>query len=263
MADEPSDDDKLAEYGRALAQAVDATLPGWVERCVATILEAFAGSVTEDQRAAATAAGAAALADVAPRLRTLLAADIDDHRTNPLSILRGAVKYPTAVLREAGVPDVVREEFDEAAFPDDVYGLVPASFADIDPSLANAGLAWGAAKAHVHLRRRRPAPPPVVAYAPDLADASKVKARFPGARMVRRPDALLDTAIELDADLVVVDLSRPGVIDILEALTEDRLVVGFASHVDEATIERANAAGCEALARSVFFRRLAAGEDLA
>jgi hypothetical protein len=59
------------------------------------------------------------------------------------------------VLRAAGVPPIVRDEFDERAFPDDVYGLIPAAFADIDASLYEPGLVWGAAKAHAHLVRRR------------------------------------------------------------------------------------------------------------
>jgi hypothetical protein len=59
------------------------------------------------------------------------------------------------VLRAAGVPPVRRDEFAEHAFPDDVYDLAPASFADVDPSLHEPGLVWGAAKAHVHLSRRR------------------------------------------------------------------------------------------------------------
>ena len=36
-------------------------------------------------------------------------------------------------------------------FPDDVYDLSPATFADVDPALHEPGLVWGAAKAHVHL----------------------------------------------------------------------------------------------------------------
>jgi hypothetical protein len=50
---------------------------------------------------------------------------------------------------------VARDEFSERNFPDDTYDLTPASFADVDPSLHEPGLEWGAAKAHVHLARRR------------------------------------------------------------------------------------------------------------
>jgi hypothetical protein len=53
------------------------------------------------------------------------------------------------------MPAVVRDEFDERAFPEDLYALTPASFADVDPALHEPGLMWGAAKAHAHLVRRR------------------------------------------------------------------------------------------------------------
>ena len=61
------------------------------------------------------------------------------------------------MLREAGVEPAERDEFATRAFPDDAYDLAPASFADVHPSLHEPGLVWGAAKAHVHLRRRREA----------------------------------------------------------------------------------------------------------
>ena len=44
-----------------------------------------------------------------------------------------------------------------AMFPDDLYDLTPGSFRDLDPALHEPGLEWGAAKAHVHLARRRAA----------------------------------------------------------------------------------------------------------
>jgi hypothetical protein len=58
------------------------------------------------------------------------------------------------VLREAGARPVARDAQAQRHFPDDLYDLTPASFADIDPALHEPGLVWGAAKAHVHLRRR-------------------------------------------------------------------------------------------------------------
>ncbi|MCB0970122.1 MAG: hypothetical protein KDA97_01200, partial [Acidimicrobiales bacterium] len=103
-------------------------------------------------------AAVAAADDVGARLRELLAADVDEQRTGPLAVVRAAVSYPTDVLRRAGVPAVVRDEFAERAFVEDRYGLAPAAFADLDEGLADLGLRWGAAKAHVVLRRRRGAP---------------------------------------------------------------------------------------------------------
>ncbi len=136
-----------------LIASIDASLAGWVERSVERVLTAYRGSVDPQVMAEARAAGEAAQADIVPRVRALLTADIDEQRTNPLSILRQAVPYPTEVLRRAGVPAVERDRFAADRFPDDDYDLTPASFADIHPSLLDAGVAWGAAKAWAHKQR--------------------------------------------------------------------------------------------------------------
>jgi hypothetical protein len=78
-------------------------------------------------------------------VRSVLAADIDEQRVNPLAVVRRAVPYPTAVLRDAGVSPVVRDPQSVEHFPDDDYDLAPASFADLDPALHEPGLRWGAA----------------------------------------------------------------------------------------------------------------------
>ena len=64
--------------------------------------------------------------------------------------------YPTRVLAAAGIAPGARDPLDRAMFPDDVYGLTPANFADIDPRLTDLAIAWGAAKAWVHKRRHAP-----------------------------------------------------------------------------------------------------------
>lgn len=138
---------QLAEHGAELASAIVAVLPGWVERAVA--------SVAAGLEAEARAAGAAAAADLGPRLRELLAADVDDQRANPLMLVRDAVRYPTAVLRAAGVPAPPRGRFDEEHFPDDVYGLTPMTWRDVDESLHEPGIVWGALKARAHVSRHR------------------------------------------------------------------------------------------------------------
>ncbi len=146
----------MEEYAEALAEAVDRVLAAWVERSVTRIMVAYRGSVPADVRAAAAEAGEAARSNAGAELRELLERDIDDQRTNPLSVLRSAVRFPTAVLRDAGVPPVVRDDFKERAFPGDVYDLAPATWRDVDETLHEPGLIWGAWKAGEHLRRRRP-----------------------------------------------------------------------------------------------------------
>ena len=104
---------------------------------------------------AARDAGVRAQQDVSPQVRALLETDVDEQTTNPLAILRGAVRFPTEVLHAAGVPPVERDDDAIRLFPDDDYDLTPGSFADLDPSLREPGLIWGAAKAHLVLVRRR------------------------------------------------------------------------------------------------------------
>jgi hypothetical protein len=99
----------------------------------------------------------------------------------------------------------------------------------------------------------------VVALIPDLMDRSKVLAAFPLVSLIARPQDLAQEAS--DADLVLVDLNRAGVLDAVSSAMATgwrARVVGFASHVDEEVLSSAGAAGVEALPRSVFFRRLPA-----
>jgi hypothetical protein len=145
----------VAAYGRALADAVDAVLATWVVRCVHDIAVAWSGAVAPEVALGAEEAGQAAREEVGGAVRRLVEADLDDQHTTPLALLRTAVAYPTRVLAAAGVPPLERDRFAEEAFPDDPYDLTPANFAALDPSLADVGLAWGAAKAFEHKRRHR------------------------------------------------------------------------------------------------------------
>jgi len=150
-----ADEARLVEIATELADGVEAALGPWVERCVIRRSTEWQGSCPPEVAEAARVAGVEAATSLGPQVRTVLAADPDDQRANPLQVIRAATAWPTAVLREAGVPGVVRDEEAQRQFPDDDYDLTPANFADLDPGLAEAGIAWGAAKAHVVLARRR------------------------------------------------------------------------------------------------------------
>lgn len=139
-----------------LAVAIEDAIPGWVERAVVGVAARAGREPDAEMIDAARDAGQRARAEVGPAVRALLETDVDEQRTNPLSILRGAVRYPTQVLRDAGVPEAAgRDDFAVGAFPDDVYDLTPATWADIDPALQDPGITWGAWKAYTHLSRRR------------------------------------------------------------------------------------------------------------
>jgi hypothetical protein len=152
---DPADEARLAEAAAVLADRLDAVVPGWIERLVRTRARQWSGHVSAEVAAEAVTAGEAARDDVVPKLRRLLDADIDDQRANPLDLLRGATRHAAAVLERTGMPAVQRDQFAERSFPSDRYDLMPATWADIDPSLHEAGITWGAAKAFVHKARRR------------------------------------------------------------------------------------------------------------
>jgi hypothetical protein len=148
----------LQEASAAILSGVERELPGWVERSVAHILDAW-GRTPPDVRARAerdaSAAGSAAAARIGSELRTLFALDAEEQRATPLEIVRGAYREPTAVLAAASIPPVERDDFAERAWPDDTYGLVVHGLGDLgDPELAPLQMAWGLAKAKV-LRARR------------------------------------------------------------------------------------------------------------
>lgn len=146
----------LARYSEDLIVAVEAALPRWVGRVVTQRWREWRREEPPPEvMAAATAAGARAQAELGAALRQLLATDVDQQATNPLAVIRRAVPAATAVLADHGVPHVHRDADAVRLFPDDVYDLTPASFADLDEAVHEPGLVWGAAKAHIILRRRR------------------------------------------------------------------------------------------------------------
>ena len=149
------DERALAAYGDELVRAIDAVIGDWVETCVKAVLAAQDRHVGAETATLIDAARVEATREVIAELRAVLALDVDEQRKNPLSILRAAVRFPTEVLRAVGAQPVGRDEFDERSFPDDEFALTPAAFADFGPAVHDAGIMWGAAKAHVHLQRRR------------------------------------------------------------------------------------------------------------
>ena len=91
----------------------------------------------------------------------------------------------------------------------------------------------------------------ILAYVPDLMDRSKVAAAG-DCIFVSDPSDL--AALCTSAHVVVVDLTRPGVVDVLPL---EAKVIGFANHTSRDVMEAARAAGCaHVLPRSDFFARI-------
>jgi hypothetical protein len=150
-----ADDEVLAEKAEALADAIEAAVGPWLIGAIRRVAAAQRLAGGDRLVLAAEQAANEAKSEVVPRIRALLADDVDAQATTPLSLLRGAVGPATAVLQSFGAAPADRDEFAVRAFPDDLYDLAPAAFEDVAPELRTPGLEWGAAKAFVHLQRRR------------------------------------------------------------------------------------------------------------
>ena len=94
----------------------------------------------------------------------------------------------------------------------------------------------------------------IVALVPDLMDRSRISAALPDAVFVRGVDACAG------ATVVIVDLGRHADdVAAVRAVALSARIVAFGSHVDEAGLASARAAGADlVLARSLFFRDPAA-----
>jgi hypothetical protein len=159
--DEAEASERLRDTAAAIVAGVEATLPGWVDREVTRIVDAWGRldpGVAARTRAAGGPAGRAAAIRVGAELRALFGRDAAEQAATPLQIVRTAYREPTEVLARAGIPEVERDEFHERAWPDDRYGLVPEQLGDLgDEDLGPLLLAWGLAKAAV-LRARADGP---------------------------------------------------------------------------------------------------------
>jgi len=93
--------------------------------------------------------------EVHSRLENLLSLDVLEQRTNPLAIFRQATRPITELLSNLGCSPVSRDEFNERSFPEDIYGLSPATWIDIDEALVEPGIEWGAWKAATVMMRKK------------------------------------------------------------------------------------------------------------
>ncbi len=146
------DEATLAECASRLADAFAVALAPWV---MGAIAHRHGAPLPADVLANANAAAEEARTRVAGEIRQLLETDIDSQHTSPLALARQVVPLATGVLDTAGVPPVPRDANARRLHPDDLYDLTPGTFGDFGQEVHEPGITWGAAKAYVHLARRK------------------------------------------------------------------------------------------------------------
>ena len=124
----------MDDYSDRLLRNVTAVVVPWATRLVDDRLasDGLVDGVSQEARHSAVAEAERLAVDGLTELLTL---DAEQQRTNPLTVLRSATVPLSRFLASVGATPVVRDEFDRRSFPDDVFGLAPATWADIDPSL--------------------------------------------------------------------------------------------------------------------------------
>lgn len=142
---------RLAEIGVAIADAVERLGPAHLVAGSARVVDAWGGAPPGarsrlDSEIAAAADDASRR--VAAEIRKLSTTEAEAQQATPLELVRTLAREPTRVLADAGIPEVVRDRFDERTNPPDRYRLAPRSLGDLgEDDLGALQLAWGLAKA--------------------------------------------------------------------------------------------------------------------
>ena len=148
-------DGQLSEYSQTLLDACVAAIPQWITNRIQHVCLVSGGIVPEIVTTKVAGVAHATQAQVQIDLMALLSVDVDAQRTNPLQVLRSSTLMATALLIEAGIPPVRRDEFEVRSMPDDMFALGPLTWRDLGDDVHDAGIQWGAWKAAMIISRRR------------------------------------------------------------------------------------------------------------
>lgn len=148
-------DGKLSEYSQRLFDACVAAIPQWITNRIQHVCLVSGGVIPGIVTTKVADVVHATQAQVRIDLMALLSVDVDSQRTNPLQVLRGSTLMATALLIEAGIPPVRRDEFEVRSMPDDMFALGPLTWRDLGDDVHDAGIQWGAWKAAMIISRRR------------------------------------------------------------------------------------------------------------
>ncbi len=142
-----TEEEKFTQYGQVLCAAISEAIRPWLNSQVLSRVKMLDDELDEAMEHAAVR--------VEKSIAELAAADVDAPLSGPLERIRQGVEPLNAVLDQRGVEPPRRNAMDQQMRPDDRHELGPMTFRDLGDAVHDAGIGWGAAKAHLHLQRRR------------------------------------------------------------------------------------------------------------
>jgi hypothetical protein len=149
IAFDANDEAKFFEHGERLQQAITGAIRPWLDAVIESRLPdtAISAQLAETLDDITTA--------VDRSIVELINADVDEPLSGPLERIRREVEPLNDAFDRLGVPPPHRDAVDVRMRPADRFALGPMTFRDLGDEVHEAGITWGAAKAHLHLQRRR------------------------------------------------------------------------------------------------------------
>jgi hypothetical protein len=145
-----NDEAKFFEHGERLHQAITGAIRPWLN----AVIESRVPDTAISAQLAETLDGISTAVDRS--IAELINADVQEPLSGPLERIRREVEPLNDALDHLGVPAPQRDAVDVQMRPADRHALGPMTFRDLGENVHEAGITWGAAKAHLHLQRRRP-----------------------------------------------------------------------------------------------------------
>jgi hypothetical protein len=142
--------EEYRRYGFALRDVAVAAVPQWLR---SAFIARLGGDSALDDRFDRMVAQVQA--EMEQRLTALAAADIDQPISGPLELIRQSAGSATELLLELGASPLPRDAAVAAMYPADVFEIGPAAAIALGQDVHEASIAWGAAKAYLHLNRHR------------------------------------------------------------------------------------------------------------
>ncbi len=148
-----NDEAKFFEHGQRLHRAIAGAIRPWLD----AVTESRLPDTAISAQLAETLDGITTAVDRS--IAELINADVEEPLSGPLERIRREVEPLNDALDRLGVPAPHRDVVDVQMRPADRHTLGPMTFRDLGENVHEAGITWGAAKAHLHLQRRRPDTP--------------------------------------------------------------------------------------------------------